>query len=59
MLADLQETGVITREESVILTDISHVVRVQSGRSPQVMVKTAEVLRRHGYEEEYKCLTGR
>ena len=41
------------------LSDISGVVRVQSGKSPEVMSKTAEVLRRHGFEKESNFLAGR
>ena len=39
--------------------DISGVVRVQSGKSPEVLIKTAEVLRRHGFEGESRFLAGR
>ena len=41
------------------LSDINDVVTVQSGKSPKVMAKTAEVLRRHGFEEESSLLAGR
>ena len=41
------------------LSDISGVVRVQKGKSPEVMSKTAEVLRRHGLEKESNFLAGR
>ena len=41
------------------LSDISGVVRVQSGKSPEVMSKTAEALRRHGLEKESRLLAGR
>ena len=59
MLADLQETGVITSAESETLTDISDVVGVQSGKSRQVMVKSAYVLRRHQFEIEFNFLLGK
>ena len=41
------------------LSDISGVVRLQRGKSPEVMSKTAEVLRRHGLEKESKLFAGR
>ena len=37
---------------------ISDVVRVQSGKSPEVMTKTVEVLRRHGFKKESRLLAG-
>ena len=39
--------------------DISDVVDVQKAKSPEVMSKTAEVLKRHGFEKESKLLAGR
>ena len=59
VLAELQQADLITNEECEELTDISDVVGVQMGKSPEVMLKTAEVLRKHGLEEESKVLTGR
>ena len=34
-------------------------VRAQSAKSPEVMAKTADVLRRHGFKEESRLLEGR
>ena len=64
VLAELQQADLITSEECkkelwYIWCDISGVVRVLRGKSPEVMAKTAEVLRRHGFEEESKLLAGR
>ena len=39
--------------------DMRGVVDVQKGKSPEVMSKTAEVLRRHGFEKESTPLAGR
>ena len=39
--------------------DMSDVVDVQKGKSPEVMSKTAEVLQRHGFEREFTPLAGR
>ena len=74
VLAELQQANLITSEECKMqppsglffsryvrqeLSDMSDVVVVQSGKSPEVMSKTAEVLRRHGLEKESKLLAGR
>ena len=57
--AELVQADLITSEERVGLRDPSHVVEVQSGKSPEVLTKTAEVLLRHGFENESKLLVGK
>ena len=57
-LPELQQADLITSEECEELRYISDVVRVQSGKSPEVMAKTAEVLSRHGFKKEFKLLAG-
>ena len=37
----------------------NQVVRIQSGKSPEVHSKTAGVLRRHGFEKESNFLAGK
>ena len=59
VLAELQHTDLITSGESKGLSDISDVVEVQSGKSPEVMSETADVLQTHGFEEESTLLAGR
>ena len=59
VLAELQQADLITSEECEGLYDSRGVVRVQSGKSPEVQSKTADVLRRHGFEEESNLLTGK
>ena len=59
VLADLQQADLITSEECKGLKYSSDVVRVQSGKSPEVMAKTADVLKRHGLEEESTLLAGK
>ena len=74
VLIELQQADLITSEECKRLSvkhywsrfgisgaacDISDVVDVQKGKSPEVMSKTAEVLRRHGFQNESKLLAGR
>ena len=64
VLAELQQADLISSEECEELQhindyDISGVVRVQKGKSPEVVFKTAEVLRRHGFEKWSKLLPGR
>ena len=58
VLAELQQADLITSEECRGLDDSSDVVRVQSGKSPEVQSKTADVLRRHGFQKESNLLTG-
>ena len=59
VLAELQQAGVITREECKGLWYHEHVVQAQSGKSPRVQTKTADVLRRHGFEKESNLLAGK
>ena len=59
VLAELQQADLISSEECEGLHHISGVVDVQKGKSPEVMSKTAEVLRRHGFEKESTPLAGR
>ena len=59
VLAELQQADLISSEECEGLHHISGVVDVQKGKSPEVMSKTADVLRRHGFEKESTLLAGR
>ena len=62
VLGELQQADLITSEECKRLQvhyDMSDVVDVQKGKSPEVMFKTAEVLRRHGFGKESTLLAGR
>ena len=59
VLDDLQNHLVITGFESKELRDVSSVVRAQSKKSPEVMVTTAAILKRHGFEKESEVLSGR
>ena len=62
VLGELQQADLITSEECKRLRvwyGMSNVANVQKGKSPEVMSKTAEVLRRHGFENESKFLAGR
>ena len=62
VLVELQQADLITSEECKrlpVVSNISDVVDVQKGKSPEVMSKTAEVLRRHGFEKESTLLAGR
>ena len=61
VLAELQQADLITSEEYELygLYVSSDVVRVQSGKSPEVQSKTADVLRRHGFEKESSRLSGK
>ena len=59
VLAELQQADLITSEECEGLYYSRGVVRVQIGKSPEVQSKTADVLRKHGFEEESNLLTGK
>ena len=59
VLAELQQLQLITSEECKGLRRPSDVVRAQSGKSPEVQTKTANVLKRHGFEEEANLLAGK
>ena len=59
VLAELVQADLITSEERRGLRYTSDVVEVQRGKSPEVMTKTADVLRRHGFEEESNLLAGK
>ena len=59
VLAELQQADLITSEECEGTYDSSKVVRVQRGKSSEVQSKTAEVLRRHGFEKESTHLSGK
>ena len=59
VLVELQQADLITGEECRGTFDPSLVVEVQSGKSPEVVTKTADVLKRHGFEEESKLLAGK
>ena len=59
VLAELQQAELISSEECGGLHNISGVVDVQKGKSTEVMSKSAEVLRRHGFEKWSRLLAGR
>ena len=59
VLAELQQADLITSEECEGMVYPSHVVRVQSGKSDEVMGKSAVVLKRHGFEKESRLLAGK
>ena len=66
VLAELRQADLITSEECETLDvhswrwgELSDVVRVQRAKSPEVMAKTADVLRRHGFESSSNLLAGR
>ena len=62
VLGELRQVDLITNEECKRLPvryGINDVVDVQKSKSPEVVSKTAEVLRRHGFEIESTPLAGR
>ena len=59
VLAELRQADLITSEECDRLKYASDVFTVQKTKSPEVLSKTADILRRHGYEKESRLLAGR
>ena len=59
VLAELVQANLVTSEECRGRRDPSKVVKVQSGKSPEVLTKTADVLLRHGFEKESNLLAGK
>ena len=59
VLAELRQADLIASEECKRLSGPDDVVQVQCGKSPAVMVKTADVLKRHGFESSSNLLAGR
>ena len=59
VLAELQEAELITSDECRGLNDASDVVGVQRGKSPEVLTKTADVLRRRRFPKTAGLLTGK
>ena len=59
VLVELQQADLITGEECRGMYHPILVVRVQSGKSSEVQTKTADILNRHGFEEESKLLAGK
>lgn len=59
VVVDLQQAGLITREESKWWSSPSDVVRAQRSKSPDKMEKTAEFFKKCGFEKEGKVLSGR
>ena len=59
VLAELRQADLITSKEREELRAISEVVRLQRVKPPEVVCKTADVLRKHGFEKEAKSLPGR
>ena len=59
VVAELVQADLITSEECSGLYFPRDVVKVQSGKSPEVLTKTADVLLRHGFKKESKFLAGK
>ena len=59
VLGEQQQAGLISSEECKGLDEPSDVVRVQRRKSLDIQTKTAEILMRHGFEEESKLLVGK
>ena len=58
VVVELVQADLITSEECSGLYHPGDVVKVQSGKSPELLTQTADVLLRHGFEKESNLLTG-
>ena len=58
VVVDLQKAGLITEQESKWWRSPSEVVRVQRSKSCDEIEKTANILKRRGFENEGKFLLG-
>ena len=60
LVTELHQGGLISSEESERLSEnFDDVVRIQICKSLEVVIKTADVLRRYGLEKESKVLSGK
>ena len=58
VVAELQQAGLMNSQECKMLDDPKSIVDVQSDKSSDVLSKTADVLRRHGFEVDSNLLSG-
>ena len=58
VLDELREADLITSAEGIRLRDISAVVHIQSEKSPNVMARTADILKRNGLNDDSNFLKG-
>ena len=58
VLAELKQGNLITSDECEGLYRVSQVCSVQSGKSSQVLTRSAEILLKHGYHDDSKFLSG-
>ena len=59
VLPDLQQTNLFTSEEMKDIHGFADVVRIQRSKTPEILVKTVEVLERYGFEKEFRDVLGR
>lgn len=58
-LVALQQAHLITSEERTSLCNASGLAGMQCDKSPEVLSKSADILRRHGYTEDAKFLSSK
>ena len=59
VLAELQQADLMTSEECKGLGDPTYVVEAQKSKSSEVLLKSADILRRHGFEKASNLLAGK
>ena len=59
VLVELQQGNLITSDECEGLFRVSQVCSVQSGKSLQILTRSAEILLKHGHQKESAFLSGK
>ena len=59
VLAEVQQANLVTAEECGRLRDCDDLAIALSGKSPDMVAQSNEILRKHGLEEKSKFLEGK
>ena len=59
VLVELQQADLISSEDCKRIGVISDVLFYQSGESPEVLIGTTDILKRHGLSKESSLLSGK
>ena len=59
VLVELQQADLISGKECKRIRVISDVLSYQNRKSPEVLIRTADILKRHGHSKESSLLSGK
>ena len=59
VLAELQQSNLITSDECMGLYEVWQVCNVLRVKAPNIKSRSAEILLKHGYQEESEFLSGK